>query len=479
MTRRRSRTVSRVPALTVLLPLVMFFSFLVALFFTGGSARSDQSGVLILRPLAVVFTGVSLFFMGRTAFQTVKGPLLLLAGLAALIALQLVPLPPTIWSLFPGRSGYMEIFEALQLEAPWLPITHFPVRTWNSLVSLVVPLAALTTYAILQRRHKDLLVALLIGFGILSAVLGFMQVLSGGDRALYLYSIANFKSNCGFFANRNHQAVFQVGVLLLIPYARMAYNRNRVQPYALNMLAVAMIGLLVFSIFTTGSRIGFALGLLAAIWSGWKIYGLIDASEKSDVRFAREKFSLSARAQKRVVPVLILAIALAALVAPRSLVLDRLVSDDAEAPIEDMRVNILKNSLDMIPDNLPFGGGAGTFPDVYKGYESADNISYRYVNHAHNDLLELVYELGILGIVLLLLCLLLLGKWAVAAKRAGDDEWEEVKPMLGILLVFFIASLFDYPARTPIGASFLSLIVARIYIVGTTTKGLNEARQPE
>jgi len=296
-----------------------------------------------------------------------------------------------------------------------------------------------------------------------SQAMSLIQVLSDGERSLYFYSLANFGSNCGFFANRNHQAVFQAALLFLIPLARREFSSNRLPQYALNLMAMSAVALLVFSIFTTGSRVGFVVGLLGTAWAGWQLHRIVDNPVKSKARLSRARFRLAPRIQKLVIPILVALFAITALLTPHSRVLDRLMSSDAEAPIEDMRVGIFKNSLSMIPDNMPFGGGAGTFAEVYKGYEAAEGISYRYVNHAHNDFLELVYELGIPGIVLFLAAIVLIGRWALDSYAEGGSSRQQSVAFTLALLIVLAGSLFDYPARTPIIASFTVLILGRLY----------------
>lgn len=443
--------------------LVVFLVLLALITFLGGSSRADQSGLLLLRPAALVVATFAGLVMTREQWETVKGPTVILGALAGLIALQLVPLPPSLWSLLPGRDEYMETYAALGLDVPWLPISQSPVRTWNSLVCLVVPFATVLSYGLLQPHHRKLVLPLVIAIGLASALLGVLQVLSGGSRSLYFYSIANFGSNTGFFANRNHQAIFLAALLVLVPVARRSLERDRVPPYALNLIAIGTIALLAFAIATTGSRIGFVVGTLATIWATWKIYLIVDAPTKTKFRRARGSFNLSIRVQRLLIPSGMLLLALAVVISPRSVGLDRMTSESTEAAIEDLRVDIFKNSLEMIPENMPFGGGAGTFADVYKGYEDARNISYRYVNHAHNDILELIYEFGLVGLLLAIGALLLITRWAWAAMRVGRTHADQTRAAALALLVVLIGSVFDYPARTPIVASFVMLALAWIY----------------
>jgi O-antigen ligase len=462
--RRPTRTASRRVALLVFLGLMV----LVALF--GGSARAEQAGVLALRPTAVLVLAFAFWKLSRAQWLSILMPAWFLLALGGLIAVQLVPLPPGLWSLLPGRDAYLETFAAVGIDPPWLPISQFPVFTWNSLVCLVVPLAVLFAWAVLPPQHRAWAMPVLIGLGLISALLGFVQLLSGGTRSLYLYSISNFGSNCGLFANRNHQAVFQAALLVLVPMARKDLDRGRLAPYALNIVAIAAIALLILSIFTTGSRVGFVVGLIATAWAAWRMHQIVDDPTKPKVRRAREKFKVSPRTQKLLIPVFLALLAATALLTPHSMVLDRLLATDGATPIEDMRVDIFKNTMVMIPDNLPFGGGAGTFPEVYKGYEHPDGMSFRYVNHAHDDLLEFVYEFGIPGALLFVLGLVLVARWFLAARRSGPAPRECAEALGLALLIILLGSLFDYPARTPIIASLTILALASLYELRLTDR---------
>ena len=52
-------------------------------------------------------------------------------------------------------------------------------------------------------------------------------------------------------------------------------------------------------------------------------------------------------------------------------------------------------------DYLPFGSGAQSFQLIYPHYEDAANASLEYMNHAHNDYVEVFLEHGIPGLVLI------------------------------------------------------------------------------
>ena len=75
----------------------------------------------------------------------------LLVGLIILPCLQLVPLPPALWSVLPGRSLITEILTTAQVPMSWRPISLIPVETWRALLSLLPALAIFLATLSLER----------------------------------------------------------------------------------------------------------------------------------------------------------------------------------------------------------------------------------------------------------------------------------------------------------------------------------------
>src|SRR5256885_15934119 len=87
------------------------------------------------------------------------------------------------------------------------------------------------------------------------------------------------------------------------------------------------------------------------------------------------------------------------------------IGEDATSAVQS-REHILQTTGKAITDYMPFGSGLGSFLKVYRQYESPETVTNEYVIHAHNDYAEIVLELGVAGILLLLL---FLGWWVTAA----------------------------------------------------------------
>src|SRR5690606_4034235 len=65
----------------------------------------------------------------------------ILAAIAALPLLQLIPLPPGLWTALPGRSEPALALELAGIAPGWTPLSLVPERTWRSFLALLPPAA--------------------------------------------------------------------------------------------------------------------------------------------------------------------------------------------------------------------------------------------------------------------------------------------------------------------------------------------------
>jgi O-antigen ligase len=97
----------------------------------------------------------------------------------------------------------------------------------------------------------------------------------------------------------------------------------------------------------------------------------------------------------------------------------------------------------------PFGAGLGSFVPVYKIFEPNDAVSGFYLNHAHDDYLELWLEGGLPALLLAVGALAWIA-WAAsrAWRRAFDGDAHLARAGSIAAAMLLIHSLFDYPLRT-------------------------------
>ena len=111
------------------------------------------------------------------------------------------------------------------------------------------------------------------------------------------------------------------------------------------------------------------------------------------------------------------------------------------------RADLLATTTRAARDFMPFGSGLGSFQSVYPLYERPEQVTTEYVVHAHNDYAEVALELGVAGIVLMLL---FLAWWAAAVWRAWRSP--EARPFARAASIasaaVLVHSIVDFPLRT-------------------------------
>jgi O-antigen ligase len=119
---------------------------------------------------------------------------------------------------------------------------------------------------------------------------------------------------------------------------------------------------------------------------------------------------------------------------------------------------------EIIHDFLPFGSGNGSFVEAYEIYEPDELLNPRYLNHAHNDFIEIAITAGVPGTVLVAFAVFL---WAWAAFRVFRMPGHKslVLPRIAAVVtgMLIVASIGDYPLRTPSLAAFFAFMSVVLY----------------
>jgi hypothetical protein len=98
----------------------------------------------------------------------------------------------------------------------------------------------------------------------------------------------------------------------------------------------------------------------------------------------------------------------------------------------------------------PLGSGAGSFAAVYQMFEPLQSMGPTFVNHAHDDFVEVWLEAGVAGgaLILAFLAWWVVSTWSVVQERGSSGAALSLAGslMVGMALTH---SLMDYPLRTP------------------------------
>lgn len=428
------------------------FGFLLILLGTlllaGGASRENAFGQVVVRFVAFGAMFAAILFGGRSDLGGYRAVFVLL-GCALLFAiLQLVPLPPAIWQALPGRGVLIEAAAASGQPQPWRPLSMVPGATLNAAFSLVVPIVVVVLFAGLREQEHSWLPGVLLGMIVTAMLIGLIQFSGVQINNPFVNDVRG--EVAGPFANRNHFALFlAIGCLVAPAWAFM----NGREPGWRGPITVSLLILFVLTVLATGSRVGLVAVAIALVVGGIIVRRRVQRILSPYPRWV----SLALLAA---LAALIAIFVMISVVAGRAVSIDRVFALDQG---QDMRVRALPTVLQMVREYFPAGSGLGGFDPIFRLHEPFALLKVSYFNHAHNDLLEVVLDGGLPGLLFLLTAI---GWWAwasIRAWRAGTDA-QHVLPKLGsgILLLVIVASAFDYPARTPL--MMATMTIAAIWL---------------
>lgn len=447
--------------------------FVVIIFLLGGASRGDVLSLPILRAFAGAIL-VLLLVLVWPRLAVARPHLIFLSVVAAVILLQLVPFPFEFWSALPGRQVQVELDAAAKLGQLARPVTFDPFSAWNTLFSLLIPAASLATFVLVNERgQRQLLGVLLVILGF-AMVIGLGQLVSGGDSALYLYRITNRDSAVGFLANRNHHALLLSCILPLLALWLSSTSGKVDQVRLYQLVAVVGVAFTIPSIVMTGSRAGLILmviGLAAAVAVYRAPTAVVQRRDRKIELFDVRKLAAGAIALGLV----------ASWSTGRLTAFDRL---DFQSASEVDRLAMLPTLWEMAVEYFPFGGGAGSFVALFRMHEPFDLLNSSYYNHAHNDVLEVLIEFGVIGLILMICAILWWFRAALRLVRSTVERrsgfvWQAGHCGLWILLMCAIASIADYPLRVPAVQMVACLAVIWVTLAsrGATSDVVNRATQ--
>ena len=420
--------------------------FVVALTFLGGSSWSDPVHHLLLRPIAALMLIPVLSGLQQEDIRRGRVGFLLLGSFLFWALLQLVPLPPSVWQMLPGRQHIAELDKLSGLDGVWRPVSLAPFRGANAAFAIVVPFVALLLALATRIRSRTLLIGVL-AMGILDAVLVQLQVIGGTDSPFYLFPNPSPGAAEGIFANENHSAVFSAIVLLII--TRLALDaEGENDPRWLRLCYAPAFLLVLLAVLVSGSRAGIAAALLALGASAMMIWWTMPRSGSADRRSIGR---LAGRSGNRV--------ALAGCAAATILLIVAFVwleRTPAFADImrsesfDDLRWSLWPILIEMAATHWLLGTGFGSFDAVYRSYEPAALLLPFYVNQAHNDWAQLVIEGGLPAAALLACFLGWLAKTVLNLRDGSQPMAGQIIFWVACTAIIGAASLVDYPLRTPI-----------------------------
>ena len=398
----------------------------------GGASAAGYWENMALQLIALPILFWSLIVRRGTPMAPAGRQLLTLVLIMVVaVLLQLVPLPPSLWTALPGRAAVAESLALLGQPLRWMPISLAPSRTIASLLWLLPALAVLLGIVRLGTFKSNWIAWAIVIVAGISAPIGALQIAGGAGSPWYFYRITNFGSSTGFFANANHLATLLV---LTIPFLAALYlaakGKGRSTQRASGLLVIVGGALAVVMVGIVINRSLAGIGLM------------VPAAAASLLMIRSRKTRLPAWSAWAV-GLLMVGAVVAVFLAPIS---NNLTGSGARSDSSSRNVSFTLSSKAAL-DYLPFGSGTGTFVEIYPTYEDQAKVDRFYMNHVHGDYIELVLETGVVGAILLLLFLSWWVRRTVAIWRAQDPDYFARAATIASAAVL-AHSIVDYPLRT-------------------------------
>jgi O-antigen ligase len=405
----------------------------------GGASREAYAVNGVLQ----AFAGLVLFTCAlspvRVEWERAYQLLIALAGLVlAVTVVQLIPLPPVLWTHLPGRVEITRAFDLLGLDRPVLPLSLAPQDTLLGLGRFLPPLAILACASRIRALEEgSALRWVIVTVAAASCLLGLLQVLTGQDSILYVYEFTNWGQPVGFMANVNHQACF---LLMAMPFLAATAARLEVR----------------YGMGDADTGLAILIGLIGLLL----VLGVMVAGSGAGYIFLAPTLLFSVLVYRRRAPGLVgllmlggscILIAILGFITASSPILVGLgiPQMDWETELSLGRPGLFARTFEAIRDTFPFGIGLGSFEEFYPRYENPDTIPVTFANHAHNDYLEFTLEYGLLGVILIIAGLVWVVWRTKAAWQAGEEEGARLARASSVALgVVLLHSMVDYPLRT-------------------------------
>lgn len=424
---------------------VLLAGFVFCALVLGGGGSPNPLTELVLQ---ILFAGYAAWwlFAQQEAGQPHGVDRTLVFALLLVLAvpvLQLVPLPPAIWTALPGREAALESLGLAGAAESWRPLSLTPYSTLAALLAMIPPVCVAFAMSRLSARRQRLVLAAVVGIGLLTALLGVLQV-AAGDTRLNFYEASHRGWVTGFQANRNAAAdvllvAFLALALLARPYLLPESSAKGILSRKSSVFAaVGALALVLFAaIIMTGSRAGMALLVPTLLFAT----AILFVGPGTAPTLPKGRTML---------------IGIATMFGLSAVLLWLAIDGGAYARLagrlgaigSDIRPELWEDTWFAIKTYWPAGFGLGGFETAILPAEQLTFLDITRPNRAHNDYLELALEAGLPGLAVLLVVALALATIGVRSWRKAEENRPSLTFSLGTFCVLLLHSVVDYPLRS-------------------------------
>ncbi|TXH71070.1 MAG: O-antigen ligase domain-containing protein [Thiothrix sp.] len=406
-------------------------------------------------------TGISLlaitYWQGNILPKLPKLAWITLSLGLAIPLIYLIPIPVSLWQILPGRDHYTEAlvnYHTLTNSYPWLSLSMVPEKTMHAALALLPPLAIFTAALVQPIDSQIKITYVLIAVACLEALLGMAQYTTE-SATFFPFGAHNDQAASGdavgTYINRDHfvvflyltlplvlsQFFFQIGSKAFIHRHRQDGFRTRAI-IGIGLITLAILFLIIGATLSR-SRAGIFLIVLAILLSTLIFARHIGGKRGISLASTLAIVSIVVASSIGIIPVL-----------------NRFIALD---PFEDGRWWYFQVALEGIKQFFPLGTGPSTFQELYRTIQPYDQL--QFLNHVHNDYLELVFETGLIGIVFVALFFIVYIRGWINLRKFTWDEARFLKTAAGIsVTLLLLHALVDFNFHTPANALMFSFLLA-------------------
>lgn len=415
----------------------------------GGISTPNRFVALGLIVSASLILAISLLAALTTDLRGAR-----LAGLCVVLTAfmllfsQLIPLPWNLWAELPSSKLVADDLAFWGRQGMAMPMALSPGGVRESMADLIIPTAAFVAVLVTGPAVFRPLFATIIAVALLEVIISLAQQFYG---AAGVFSVYAHPGALGLFNNRNFLAtLICIAIPAIAAFTSTELRKAGARPLIVYGTAAVYGVFLVFGLGITGSRAGTILAMLAVLLS---LIILFRQQGKGPRRLTASK------------KVIFIAVALLVVVEGAIIGLLRFVDTQ---PFDDLRSYFFATTLSLIPQYFPMGIGFGSFVQVYEKFEQPNLMMDRFVNHAHNDWLEIILEGGLPTLVIVLAASGLIAYAVYKAFRLnGQGAYAiHVQAAAISILIFTLHSAVDYPLRTPSLAAAFGAMAAILLSYG-------------
>ena len=371
------------------------------------------------------------------------------------LIIQIIPLPLNLFQFI--SSNNYNIYASINIDKKFWSLSLDPSNTYFCILNSINFFIIFLLFPCLFDRRKHLMKFLffLCFLGFCHAVFATYWMLIGNPSNFLLVKSWYKSASTGLFVNRS---VF--GSFLLICafsglfYINVFFQKNKVTNFNfIEQINSKIIFVRIFIIFLS-------IGILTT-WSRAVNFSylliLVSFLFYSKVQFKKYINSLST--------IIIFILIFDVLVLGILFGNEKLITRYAETTIikEELRIELQKFSIDQFKNFWLFGYGSGAFGQVYKLFYIMPEGSKHLARYAHNDGLQILGEIGLIGTLILLFLSFIYFKKLIQ-KIKYEREHFNYLPILIIISILFFQSLVDFSLHIP-GISILLMTILSVSLI--------------